>query len=296
VLRVSASKVAAFEAPANRADYTGTRLRALLTPPADGDYTFSIDADDVGWLMLSTNENPANKRRVATDQAGCCGPGASEPIPLLAGQRYYIEAIAKESTGEDYLAISWIGPKVTPRQTNVSEYLTSVVAPGAWDAFPPTGVGATMELWDQRPGARLVDIPDGTPSDSVLQLFAFEAPPNQADFHGRRLEALLVPPSSGDYMFWIDADDEGVLLLSPDDDPANKRRIATDQAGCCGPGQSALIPLVEGQRYYIEAIAKELDGEDYLSITWQGPRVTPRIVIADRYLVSVEPGGSWSAG
>ena len=68
-----------------------------------------------------------------------------------------------------------------------------------------------------------------------------------------------MPPITGDYIFWIAADDTGEFWLSTDDDPANK------VLECFTPGpvsryffsaypeqQSAPIPLVAGQNYYFE--------------------------------------------
>lgn len=106
----------------------------------------------------------------------------------------------------------------------------------------------------------------------------FQAPTNWGDNYGQRLSGFLIPPSGGDYTFWIASDDGSELWLSTDANPSNKRRIAgvngavgnqnwTSQAG----QQSAVIPLVAGQRYYVEALHKEGGGGDHLAVAWQGP-------------------------
>ena len=41
------------------------RLRAYLTAPADGNYTFAISSDETSNLLLGTDENPATKRLIA---------------------------------------------------------------------------------------------------------------------------------------------------------------------------------------------------------------------------------------
>ena len=97
------------------------------------------------------------------------------------------------------------------------------------------------------------------------------------------------------YSFSLSADDEGILLLSADDDPANIKQIAGDNASCCGPARSQLIPLVAGHHYLILAISKEHNGDDYLSVSWQGPGITPEQVIADKYLLSIPPSKGWTA-
>ena len=55
-----------FEAPTNWADNYGTRLRGYITAPVTGSYTFWIASDDNSELWLSSNDNPANKVRIAS--------------------------------------------------------------------------------------------------------------------------------------------------------------------------------------------------------------------------------------
>lgn len=104
-----------FEADANTGmNYYGQRMRALVVPPLDGNYTFWISSDDTSDLFLSTDESPANKRFIA----GVAGWTSSrqwnaEPdqqsvaIPMRAGRRYYLEAIMQQGAGGDNLAVRW---------------------------------------------------------------------------------------------------------------------------------------------------------------------------------------------
>jgi hypothetical protein len=103
-----------FEAPSNVADQYGQRLRALITAPTTGDYEFWIASDDGGQLFVSTDETPANKVLVASvnvwtnPREWTKEPNQqSAPIWLVAGQRYYIEALMKEGGGGDNLAVRW---------------------------------------------------------------------------------------------------------------------------------------------------------------------------------------------
>jgi len=103
-----------FEAPTGFAENYGTRMRALLLPPTNGNYVFWISGDDNCALYLSTTESPAQRVAIATVN-GWTGvrewtkePNQqSSPIALLAGQRYYIEALQKEGSGGDNLAVRW---------------------------------------------------------------------------------------------------------------------------------------------------------------------------------------------
>ncbi len=139
--------------------------------------------------------------------------------------------------------------------------------------------------------------PDGTPtirSSGGGNLNTF--PP----FYGTRMSAVFVPPVTTNYVFYMAANDTGILWLSTDANPANKHVIAwqdlaagkwtwTGQTpnnssatfvtnfvgtfgGVTAPGASpwptgdgngfALITLQAGQRYYIEQDHLENGGFD----------------------------------
>jgi hypothetical protein len=57
-----------FETPSweNGENYGG-RLYAWFIPEISGDYVFYCTSDDASWLMLSTNDDPANKRKIAAE-------------------------------------------------------------------------------------------------------------------------------------------------------------------------------------------------------------------------------------
>jgi hypothetical protein len=113
----STGSLSSFEAPTNADDHYSARVSGYLHPPTTGDYTFYIASDDDGELFLSTDESPANKRRIARVQGYTSprqwdkyGSQKSSPIRLEAGKRYYIEAVHDEGTGGDHLAVAYSGP------------------------------------------------------------------------------------------------------------------------------------------------------------------------------------------
>lgn len=55
-----------LEAPTDIAENYGQRLHGYIVPPVSGEYQFWIASDDAGELWLSTDENPANQRRIAS--------------------------------------------------------------------------------------------------------------------------------------------------------------------------------------------------------------------------------------
>ena len=127
--------------------------------------------------------------------------------------------------------------------------------------------------------------------DETQVLSSFEIPTDAADSYGVRTRAYLTAPATGDYTFWIASDDNGQLLLSTDADPANATEIAS-VPGWTGSRdwnkyaqqQSTVISLVEGQKYYIEALMKEGGGGDNLAVAWSGPGMPGPTVIDGQYL------------
>jgi GH35 family endo-1,4-beta-xylanase len=120
-----AQYLTAFETPNNRGDDFGSRLRGYLVAPESGAYTFWIAADNEAELYLSNDTSAENKRLIASGPAG--GSTAprewdqfpsqrSAPVRLIAGQRYYVEALHKEGSGNDHLAVGWELPSGVPER------------------------------------------------------------------------------------------------------------------------------------------------------------------------------------
>ena len=96
-------ELTSFSTPTYYANDYGSRIRGYLCVPVSGAFTFYIASDDNSELWLSSNEDPANKIKIAYLD-GAVPPGAygnkpsqkSAPVNLLGGHRYYIEALQKE--------------------------------------------------------------------------------------------------------------------------------------------------------------------------------------------------------
>ena len=104
----------------------------------------------------------------------------------------------------------------------------------------------------------------------------FEAPSNLGDNYGTLMGGYVYPPVTGDYQFFIASDHDSLLYLSPDDQPANKVRIAyltaagaNRQWAAVTNQQSAYVTLQAGRRYYIEAVHAEINGNDWLAVNWR---------------------------
>jgi len=165
--------------------------------------------------------------------------------------------------------------------------------------------GAKDEVFD---GATRDDVEngslDGTTPFYLNAMPTFEAPSGQvkdgADFpFTQRLSAIFLPSLTGDYVFFIAADDDSDLFISTDATPAKKYQIAAE------PGWSAVrnyftvgggapvsqkrsdqwvpdpanppatppfatgIHLVAGNKYYLEGVNHEGGGGDNLAVTYK---------------------------
>ncbi|UCG58351.1 MAG: hypothetical protein JSU70_02360, partial [Phycisphaerales bacterium] len=162
-----------FEGPVNWSDNYGSRLRGWLFPPGTGDYTFWVAGDDETQLWLSTDDDPGNAKQIASvagwvpsrdfdnTGGGAGGPSQkSRPQSLVAGQRYYIEAIMKEGTGGDNIAVAWQGPGIAVRDVISAEYVgaTPFLPEVAYAPAPGDGSSGVLDtvmlMW--QPGVKAV--------------------------------------------------------------------------------------------------------------------------------------------
>lgn len=148
-----------------------------------------------------------------------------------------------------------------------------------------TGIeGTTISHLVNHP--KFPDNPDTT--EHLTQ--GFEAPINDGDHYGQRVQGYLKAPYTGEYTFWISSDDHGELYLSPSQDPDDAVRIA-NVPGWTHPRQwdkypqqkSDPVSLLEGQYYYIMALMKEHEGGDNLAIGWQLPDQTLNRPVSKQY-------------
>jgi hypothetical protein len=143
--------------------------------------------------------------------------------------------------------------------------------------------GVLREVWLNIGGGTVPDLTNsvafpGSPDFDEVITNGFEAPTNVYESYGQRLRALLVPPTTGNYVFLIASDDASHLYLSTNDTPAAKRLIARVDGWTparyfhlSADQKSADVWLVAGRRYYLEVLMKEGNGGDNLAVTWQKP-------------------------
>jgi hypothetical protein len=121
--------------------------------------------------------------------------------------------------------------------------------------------------------------------DQVDVLSALESTASGVNY-GQRLSGILIPPITGNYIFYVASDDQSQLFLSADESPANKTQIASepvwsnsrDYSGTAGSGsgvaaekKSQPIALTAGRAYYLEVLHKQGVGGGSLAVAWQKP-------------------------
>jgi hypothetical protein len=162
----------------------------------------------------------------------------------------------KDGGGGDNLAIAWEYPG--QRREVISAKFSRVANP-----FED---GAILDTWTGlNSGNTIADLLAGTnnlesfPNKSVRLVDLLEGSSNVGDNYGSRMRGWLVPPVTGDFVFWIASDDNGEFWLSTTDSTAYKALICR-QPQSAGPRQwdkyteqkSQPIRLVAGQAYYYE--------------------------------------------
>jgi len=123
---------------------------------------------------------------------------------------------------------------------------------------------------------------------------ALSAPTNWSSYYLARMHGFLIPPGSGDYVFWIASKGSSELWLGTNADASGFRRIASVPSGkATNPGQwdkfpaqcSGVIHLEAGQPYLFDVMHEHRAGrDDMVAVAWQGPGIA-QSVIDGRFIV-----------
>lgn len=169
------------------------------------------------------------------------------------------------------------------------------------ETAPKAGRGTILvEYWFEINGGEVSDLTSNPNFPNLPGKFElatdFEILSNQAESYGSRIRGFIYAPETGDYIFWLSADDKGEFWISSSEDPkAKKKLITVDQWSASRewekyPSQkSAPVRLEKGKKYYVEALHKEGGGGDNLAVGWQLPSGAKELPIPGIRLESLPP-------
>ena len=135
-----------------------------------------------------------------------------------------------------------------------------------------------------------------SPAAAYTKIYTnFETEANTGmDYYGQRLRTFVVPPASGNYVFWISSDDNSQLFVSSDESPANMAVVAwvntwtNPREWTKEPNQQSAPRLLQaGRRYYVEARMQQGGGGDNLAVRWLMPNGS-----YEEPLTAVSPAGT----
>jgi hypothetical protein len=158
-------------------DSYGGRIHGWLYAPGTGDYTFWLCSDNHGELWLSTDDDSSNARLIARESDWSppntwgTGEEQSDPIPLVAGNKYYIMALWKEGSGADQCQVAWRGPGVPTLTIIPGSNLSPYEPLNAYGAKPTNGAAGVTQtpVLEWKPGLQAVshEVYFGTDEEAV---------------------------------------------------------------------------------------------------------------------------------
>ncbi len=136
------------------------------------------------------------------------------------------------------------------------------------------------EIWSGVAGTTVASIPTGTNPTSTTNLTSLAAPTGVGPNYGARIRGYITAPTTGNYYFWIAANNSAELWISNDDEPVNAFKRAWVTTGNATPQtwsgesnqKSPWMALEQGRKYYIEILHKAGAGTgDNLAVGWAKP-------------------------
>lgn len=234
-----------------------------LVPGATASFTAGVTGTPVPSLRWQRATEAGNGWSDLVDGAGITGSGSGTLV---------LNSVTAEMNGQRFrLAVS----------NSAGSVFTVPVSVSTLSA--PLAGGVLLETFYDIPGWQTRDLTNASkfpaaPDATTILAEAFATSAQLGTNFGRRAQALLIPPVTGDYTFWIASDDQGDLFLSTDATPANRRLLGhvplwtSELEWNKFPGQeSPPVSLVAGNAYYLEALTKEEEQGDHLAVGWRLP-------------------------
>jgi len=146
-----------------------------------------------------------------------------------------------------------------------------------------TGGVIVREYWSGVNGNTVASIPVTTAPTGTGNLTSLAGPTNSGTNYGARIRGYITAPATGNYYFWIAANNAAELWISNDDEPINALKRASVVTGSATPQdwtaepnqKSPWLALEQGRKYYVEILHKAgAGGGDNLAVGWLKPGET----------------------
>jgi uncharacterized protein (DUF1800 family) len=204
--------------------------------------------------------------------------------PSVPGKRYRAEVSTQLRDG------SWepVGPELTSDGANTTLVLPLATTYRTGGPLLSRWLGYTT--WDFTVLKNTVATGTPAPAWTIRPSLA-EAPSNDGTDYAQWMRGWIIPPTTGNYTFWIASDDFSELWLSANASVGAKQLVAQVTPGNWTDSrqwtkfasqQSAPRFLQADRAYYFEAFQREGAGGDNLAVAWEGPGFAREVIPGNR--------------
>ena len=297
---INGANAASYTTPVLAVSDDGTLYRCALTSGPDhatsGEATLTVDGV-IPTVTAATGSVNFNSVYVSFSEPMKLDQLADPGKYGLDGGLVVNSAVALNSTSVRLLTSAQnSGTKYTVTANDIEDLAGNRIPANSKKEFTGFAIvkGAVgLEIWYNIGGGAVNDLRSNAryPLDPDLDLVttaldSYLAIPAVPDIntYGGRFRAWITPSESGEYDFFLRADDTGELRLNQVDDsfeqiddPNLNTPIAVDstggdpfqEPGIDGSTTAQPIFLEAGHKYAIQAIWKEANGPDYLQVAWR---------------------------
>jgi len=193
----------------------------------------------------------------------------------------------------------------TAKEVTPADRGTSARTPGGASTGKAPAGAVLQKVWTGIDGNNVSDITQSRKYPKApdrVRLFPGFGYENIGNRYGSETVALVSPPGTGEYTFWLASDDGGELWLGSSSTEESCRKIAHVRP-YSGPREwdrspsqkSKPVALVKGRRYFVKALHKEGGGADHMSVAWRGPGIREREALKGEHLSRVKLDGTVKA-
>ena len=146
--------------------------------------------------------------------------------------------------------------------------------------------GVVVEVWDDVKGDNVKEVADVSgrrAADSVYLKETIDDCASGRDQFAARYSAWLTAPASGEFTFYLAADDSAELWLSPGEDAEKLKKLCEAPHYMPRhrfvPGRSsAKVKLEKGKKYALAVHFKDAVKDDHVAVAWEGPGIKKSII------------------